>query len=64
MWMQKFLLEEEADILTCNLLKTIHNIWLQQSGKRSACLYVAIFYDYVRALGNLHYTILSYMVVA
>jgi hypothetical protein len=50
-------------MLTCNLLKTIQNTWLQQYGKRGACLYVTIFYDYIRVLGNLHCTILSYMVV-
>jgi hypothetical protein len=61
--MQKLSLDEEANMLTCNLLKTIHNTWLQQSEKRGACLYVAIFDDFVRALGNLHFTILSYMVV-
>jgi hypothetical protein len=61
--MQKFLLEEEANMLTCNLLKTIQNTWLQQYGKRGACLYVTIFDDYIRVLGNLHCTILSYMVV-
>jgi hypothetical protein len=60
--MQKFS-EEEANMLTCNLLKTIQNTWLQQSWKRGACLYVTIFDDYVCALGNLHCTILSYMVV-
>jgi hypothetical protein len=32
---------------TCNLSKTIHNIWLQQSRKRGACLYVATLDDYI-----------------
>jgi hypothetical protein len=50
-------------MLTCNLLKTIPNTWLQQTGNRGACLYVTIFDDYIRVLGNLHCTILSYMVV-
>jgi hypothetical protein len=33
---------------TCNLLEIIHNIWLQQYGKRGACLYVATLDDYVQ----------------
>jgi hypothetical protein len=34
---------------TCNLFETIHNIWLQESRKRGACLYVATLYDYLQA---------------
>jgi hypothetical protein len=33
---------------TCNLLETIHNIWLQQSRKRDVCLYTTTFDDYVQ----------------
>lgn len=34
---------------TCNLAETVHNKWMQQSGKRGADLYVATVDDYVRA---------------
>jgi hypothetical protein len=34
---------------TCNLFETIHNIWLQKSGKNVECLFVVTFDDYVRA---------------
>jgi hypothetical protein len=34
---------------TCNLSKTIHNIWLQQSKKSVGCLFIATSNDYVRA---------------
>jgi hypothetical protein len=39
--------KEEVNISTCNLSTTIHNIWLQQSRKRGACLYVATPNDYI-----------------
>ncbi len=35
---------------TCKLFETIHNIWLQNFGKRGGCFYVATFDDYVYAL--------------
>jgi hypothetical protein len=35
----KFTLEELANMLTCNLWKTIHDIWLQQFRKRGSYLY-------------------------
>ena len=38
-----------ADIPTCNLSETIHNKWLQASGKRGADLYVATCDDWIRA---------------
>ena len=34
---------------SCNLAETVHNKWLQQSGKRGNDLYVATVDDYVRA---------------
>ena len=34
---------------SCNLAETIHNKWLQQSGKHGNDLYVTIVDDYVRA---------------
>jgi hypothetical protein len=43
----KFSLEEETDMLTCNLSETIHNIWFQQSSNRGTCLFVVIYDDYV-----------------
>jgi len=48
---------------TYNLSKTIHNIWLQQSRKRGACLYVATSNDYFSSFRQLHCTILSYMAI-
>jgi hypothetical protein len=35
---------------SCNLSKTVHNKWLQQSGNRRNDLYVATIDDFVRAL--------------
>ncbi len=31
----------------CNLSKTMHNIWIQELGKKETCLYATTFYDYV-----------------
>jgi len=31
----------------CNLFQTIHNIWLQQCGKRGGCLYATTSNDYI-----------------
>ncbi len=39
-FLQNFYLEELVDMLTCNLSKIMHNVWLQQSGKKGAYLYV------------------------
>ncbi len=47
--MQKFSSEELADMPTCNLLETMHNVWLQQSRKRGTCLYIATSNEYVWA---------------
>jgi hypothetical protein len=41
--------EELAEMPSCNLAETVHNKWLQQSGKRGNDLYVATVDDYVRA---------------
>jgi len=35
-------------MLTYNLLKMIHNIWLQRSKKRGAYLYVMMLNDYMQ----------------
>jgi hypothetical protein len=47
-------------MLTCNLFETIHNIWLQESGKRGVCLYVSTSDDYMRIFRQLalHYAFL------
>jgi hypothetical protein len=37
----------------CNLFKTIHNIWLQQLGKRVTCLFATTSNDYVQAFKQL-----------
>lgn len=44
-------------MLTFNLSKTVHNVWLQQSKKRGYCLQVATTNDYVRTFKQmmLHY---------
>lgn len=36
------------NLLTYNLLKIFQNIWLQQSGKRGAYLYVMMLNDYMQ----------------
>jgi len=38
-----------VEMPSCNLAETVHNKWLQQSGKRRNDLYVATVDDYVRA---------------
>jgi len=35
-------------MLTCNLFKTVHNIWLQQSNNRGACLLATTFDNYMQ----------------
>ena len=40
---------ELAEMPSCNLAETVHNKWLQQSGKRGNDLYVATVDDMVRA---------------
>jgi len=45
--MQKFTLEELANMPTSNLSKMGHNIWFQKSKKKGACLYGMTFDDYM-----------------
>jgi hypothetical protein len=45
--LQKFFSKELANMATCNLLEIVHNVWLQQFGKKGTCLYVATLNDYV-----------------
>ena len=40
--------DEEAAVPICNLLKTIHNKWLQASGNKMVDLYSATGNDYSR----------------
>jgi hypothetical protein len=42
---------------TYNLLKTMHNVWLQQFGKRGVCSYTASSNEYVQTFmqSTLHY---------
>ena len=42
-------IEERAEMPTCNLVETIHNKWLQQSGNKMTCLYEATVDDMIRA---------------
>ena len=46
---QNLLLDELADMPSCNLAETVHNRWLQQSGNQMTCLYEAIVDDLIRA---------------
>lgn len=41
--------EERADMPSCNLSETIHNKWLQASGKKGTDIFEATLDDYVRA---------------
>jgi hypothetical protein len=47
--LQKLTTEELADIPTCNLAETMHNKWMQASGKRGSDLFVATCDDWVQA---------------
>ena len=42
-------MDERAEMPTCNLAKTMHNKWLQQSGNKMICLYEATMDDLIRA---------------
>jgi hypothetical protein len=48
--LQNLNLEELAEMPSCNLAETVHNKWLQMSGKRGTCLYVATTDDMMRAI--------------
>jgi hypothetical protein len=43
-------LEEMADMKSCNLLETVHNKWLQQSGNRGNDLFAATYDNKIRAI--------------
>ena len=47
--MQRLLEADLAEMPSCNLVESIHNKWLQQSGNRGNDLYVATVDDLVRA---------------
>ena len=47
--MQRLSEGDLAEMPSCNLAKTVHNKWLQQSSNRGNDLYVAIVDDLVRA---------------
>jgi hypothetical protein len=47
--LQKFNDVDWVDMPTCNLVETMHNIWLQQLGKHGTCLFIATSDDYVWA---------------
>jgi hypothetical protein len=46
---------------TCNLSKTIHNIWLQQFGNMGTCLFATTSDDYVQTFkqSSLYYAFLQ-----
>jgi nucleoid DNA-binding protein len=44
------IVDKDANMLTCNLFETIHNIWLQQSNKKCKDLFDAIVDDLIKAL--------------
>jgi hypothetical protein len=56
----KFSLDKEADMLTCNLSKIVHNIWLQQSGNKGTCIFFATSNDYMQVFKqfSLYYVLL------
>ena len=41
--------DEFAEMPSCNLVKTMHNKWLQASGNKGSDLYVTTVDDYIRA---------------
>ena len=47
--MQKLSIEQLAEMPSCNLAETVHK-WLQMSGNRGGCLYVATTDDMMRAM--------------
>ncbi len=54
-------MDEKVDTLICNLFKIIRNNWLQQSGERGTCLFVATSNDYVQTFRqfSLYYAFLQ-----
>jgi hypothetical protein len=50
LWLQNLILEERAEMPSCNLIETVHNKWLQMSEKHGTCLYVATTDDMMCAL--------------
>ena len=48
-FLQNLTADELADIPTCNLAETVHNKWMQASGKRGSDLFVATTDDWARA---------------
>jgi hypothetical protein len=46
---------------TCNLSTIVHNIWLQQSNNRGACLFATTFDNYVQPFkqSSLYYVFLQ-----
>ena len=46
---QNLSLDERADMPSCNLVETVHNRWLQQSGNQMTCLYEATVDDLIHA---------------
>ena len=46
---QALLFEEKAVVPTCNLFETVHNKWLQASGRKMADIYHATVDDFARA---------------
>ena len=42
-------MNERAKMPTCNLVKTVHNKWFQQSGNKMTCLYEVTMNDLIHA---------------
>jgi hypothetical protein len=54
--MQNMTVEEMAEMPSCNLAESVHNKWLQQSGKGCNDLFVAAVDDMTRAFMQMsHY---------
>jgi hypothetical protein len=49
-------------MLICNLVEIVHNIFLQQLGKRDTSLYIATFDDYVQTFKqSILYQVLDFL---
>ena len=47
--LQNLSLDKRVDMPSCNLVETVHNRWLQQSGNQMTCLYEATMDDFIHA---------------
>ncbi len=62
-FLHKFFLEEFANTPMCNLLKTMHNVWLQQFGKRELVCMLQHWMTMFKLSNIWHYIFISSRVV-